>query len=111
MKCALRHLSSARPYVHVNDGQFKTERLVHNLLKRYWILSARRVIQVPSQQSTNTKYNDLNLQAGEKELKLADKEWNAEKDILAYAAHQDIEWHFWPPHEPHFGVGKNSGAN
>ena len=47
--------------------------------------------------------NGLNLQAGEKELKIADKEWNAEKDIQAYAAHRNIEWHFSPPHGPHFG--------
>ena len=45
-------------------------------------------------------YSDkgLNLQAGEKELKIADKEWNAENDIQAYATHRDIEWHFSPPH-------------
>ena len=42
--------------------------------------------------------NGLNLQAGEKELKITDKEWNVEKDIRAYAAYRDIEWHFSPPH-------------
>ena len=47
--------------------------------------------------------NGLNLQAGEKELKIADKEWNAEKNIKDYAAHRDIEWHFLP-HTDHILV-------
>ena len=186
-------------HAHVNDGHFKTERLVHHLLKRYWILSARRIVKhqvnkcipckrrdakvmstimapLPEHRLTPFKpafshigidhfghltvkmegrgsrqqkrwiclftclvtravhlevahsmnvddfllcfskfvsirgrpvvvYSDngLNLQAGEKELKIADEEWNVEKDIQAYAAHRDIEWHFSPPHGPHFG--------
>ena len=38
--------------------------------------------------------NGLNSQAGEKEIKKAIEEWNAEHEIQAYAAQRGREWHF-----------------
>ena len=47
--------------------------------------------------------NGLNLQAGEKKLKIADKEWNAENDIKAYASHRDMN-DISLPHMDHISV-------
>ena len=48
--------------------------------------------------------NGTNLRAGEQELKEAVDEWiKKQNDIQIYAAHNEIEWHFSPPHGPHFG--------
>ena len=48
--------------------------------------------------------NGTNLRAGEHELKEAVDEWiKKQEDIQVYAAHNEIEWHFSPPHGSHFG--------
>ena len=33
-------------HTHVKEGHFKSERLVHHLLKKYWIMSIRRVVKL-----------------------------------------------------------------
>ena len=185
---------------HVKEGHFKSERLVHHLLKKYWITSIRRVVKLqvnkcipckrrdakpmstimaplpchhltpykPAFLYTGIDYfgpvtvkmsgrgsrqekrwiclftclvtraihlevayslnvddflicfskftslrqrprviysdNGTNLRAGEQELREAVDEWfKKQEDIQIYAALNDIEWHFSPPHGPHFG--------
>ena len=56
--------------------------------------------------------NGTNLRAGEKKLKEAVDEWfKKQDDIQIYATLSEIEWHFSPPHGPHFGGAIQQTSN
>ena len=77
---------------HVNDGHFKTERLVHHLLKRYWILSARRVIKHQVNKCIPCKRQDAKImKANRKSSELSSEEINNALKMCIRRA-QDIEF-------------------